>query len=174
MPFLFSPQSPITFTRYIRNKSNVGKVSVASPSTTKGAETSTPFSYGDLDTDFSQFANMADETMKNIVYDARDQYSPDLVPRDERFNDANLVATNVGQYKPNAWGLCDMHGNAAEWTLSEYNKTRRVVRGGSFFDARWPPHLHTGMERSRLRRSTASRNSKLPAAHSRQCGRRAS
>jgi hypothetical protein len=27
-----------------------------------------------------------------------------------------------------------MHGNAAMWTLSEYDNDRKIVRGGSFFD----------------------------------------
>ena len=31
-----------------------------------------------------------------------------------------MVTANVGRYQPNAWGLCDMIGNAAEWTRTAY------------------------------------------------------
>jgi formylglycine-generating enzyme required for sulfatase activity len=113
------------------------------------AGTDTPMSYGDLDTDFSKNANLADWTIRDLVYDVRDQYPPDLVPRDARFKDGKLVTADVGSFKPNAWGLYDMHGNAWEWTRSAYrpypysemdgrNDPRDndfvVARGGSWYD----------------------------------------
>ena len=110
----------------------------------------TPLSYGDVNTDFSKLANLADVTIRNLAYDTDGRYTADLVPRDKRFNDKALVTANVGSYAPNAWSLHDMHGNVAEWTRSSYlpypydaddtrrndvaTVIRRVVRGGSWRD----------------------------------------
>ena len=80
---------------------------------------------------------------------------PSLLDAFAWFNDnSNGSYHQVGQKKPNEWGLYDMHGNVAEWTLDQYYPTvyrtrksgvsnpleeptktyPRVVRGGSWLD----------------------------------------
>ena len=109
------------------------------------AGSSGPLYYGDLNTDFGRFANLADATLTQF---ARGD-SPPWHPKDGRFNDGALVTAPVGSYAPNPWGLCDMIGNAAEWTRSSYRPypydpadgrealdadEAKVVRGGSWYD----------------------------------------
>jgi formylglycine-generating enzyme required for sulfatase activity len=104
------------------------------------AGTDTPFFYGDINTDFSKFANFADTS---IIALSVNQYGrpqlEDFNLRDRRFDDKYCVTANVGSYQPNPFGLFDMHGNVSEWTLSDYGKCgggyeRKVVRGGSWAD----------------------------------------
>ncbi len=120
------------------------------------AGTATPFSYGDLLADFSKHANVADARLKEfasnpyVVFGPQPDASPydDYIPKDTRFNDGGLLTMPVGSYQPNPWGVCDLHGNAAEWTRTTYAPYpyaadgrdrgdaagRKVVRGGSWRD----------------------------------------
>lgn len=116
------------------------------------------FFYGDRDTDFSTWANLADASRRRtyISWDgtsaihSRRNYPEDyLYPlRDDRFTDKWFIVDRVKQYESNPWGLYDIIGNVCEWTRSDYQpypyasdsrnacdvKTKKVARGGSWND----------------------------------------
>ena len=129
------------------------------------AGTASALSYGEVNADFSAFANVADQALaapptetgglgSNLFSEARNGVFESVIVSgniacDERFNDGVIASAAVGSFEPNAWGLFDVHGNAAEWTRSLYRplpyddedgrndvaaEGRRVVRGGSFRD----------------------------------------
>lgn len=114
------------------------------------AGSATPFWFGELDADYSSFANLGDKMLAEFAADtALDNYSDarpmlnpnrydDWIPRDDRFNDGGFVTEPVGRCQPNPWGLHDLHGNAWEWTRTESSADSfgggRMVRGGSWYD----------------------------------------
>ena len=140
------------------------------------AGTETPFFFGKADADFAAYGNLADVNIRNLAYEAWRPKPPDIVPRDDRFDDQALVTAAVGSYRPNAWGLCDMHGNVAEWTRTAYrgypyqdgdgrNEAQpngpKVVRGGSWRDR---PKLCTSAARWRYRAVSARLQRRLPSS----------
>jgi hypothetical protein len=114
------------------------------------AGSSKAFWFGDAKADFAKIANFADKSM------ARGFTPCQTDPR----SDGSPILTATTDNAPNAWGLVNVFGNAAEWTSTVLpgDKTQRIVRGGSFIDlpkhstaevkmnyARYQPAVNVGL-----------------------------
>jgi len=106
------------------------------------AGTTTRYSSGDDEDSLQGVANIADQSFKEKHADASWAKS---------WRDGYPFTSPVGKFRPNAFGLCDMHGNVWEWCAdvfdANYYKNSplrdppgpagnagafRVIRGGSF------------------------------------------
>ncbi len=103
--------------------------------------------FGSIDDDFAQFANLADQS------GGKERVTPFAFIA--KVNDRVGIPRSVDGWQANPWGLKNVHGNVAEWTLSSYRGYPyhgddgrndpsqgglKVVRGGSWRDR---PHRAT-------------------------------
>jgi len=106
--------------------------------------TETAFCWGDTVQGGRDYGNMADESTQRWIRSYRD-VTIDISPWDDGY----ATTAPAASFKPNAWGLYDMHGNACEWCRDWYGYEyyqhsdafdpqgpatggHRVLRGGSW------------------------------------------
>ncbi|MDO4571290.1 MAG: SUMF1/EgtB/PvdO family nonheme iron enzyme [Planctomycetia bacterium] len=102
--------------------------------------TSSPFWFGEADVDYGRYENLSDisnQRINTFSWLGRKDALPPWRIADTNVDDRVRVSAFVGSYRPNPYGLYDVHGNVSEWT-STLRDGKHVVRGGSWYTpARW-------------------------------------